>query len=303
MDADHSSNHRSEPTRDGTVEPANRAAVAKERFQAPHPKPLERFELRDPFLGVTDRANIFNEISAKAEQLGASRVTALDADGARTLAQHYLVTRAPVMVGDRKSGNAEYRLRGDSSRVAFTESTFRLATGTTSPSVARSMVDLAQARDWTGLRVSGAEDFRQRVWLEASVRGVRAVGYEPKPADRELLWREREARQIRRLEPARDVDNGGDTAAGVEKASFRGGGRKAVVAAIDAVLIARKVPEEKRQAVLAAATAQLTRMAQRGDAAPKIRIFDRTAPQQVPVTAPRVDLHLGQDSAAPTRSR
>jgi hypothetical protein len=55
----------------GTVEPANRATVAKERFQTPIDAPAERFELRDPFAEVT-----FPEMAAKADQLGSNRFTA-----------------------------------------------------------------------------------------------------------------------------------------------------------------------------------------------------------------------------------
>jgi hypothetical protein len=45
------------------------------------------------------------------------------------------------------------------------------------------MVDVAEARNWQALRVSGHEDFKRMVWLEASIRGVRALGYEPQTAD------------------------------------------------------------------------------------------------------------------------
>lgn len=379
MDEDHSSNSRSAPIRGGTVEPANRAALAKERFQTPHEQPGERFELRDPFFDVTYRAKTFDEMIAKAGQMGATRFAAIDGEGARTpiqkvngewqrgtalpalpkrpsdpmttrddvpdvsaepmagptatknapqdkatakaiaridaeaeraamvariessLSERYVIKRAPVMVGDIKIGSTEYRFRGDSSRVAFTESTFRLATDTNSPSVARSMVDLAQARNWKGLRVSGAEDFRRMVWLEATVRGVKAVGYEPNLADMEVLKREREARQTNRIEPARDAGAGNATTAN-EKSSVRGGGRKAMIAAIDAVLIAKKVPEAKRQAVLAAASEQLAQQT-RSAALPKIKVYDRTAQRPLPITPPTPDLNRAQDRAAPTRSR
>jgi len=379
MDEDHSSNSRSAPIRGGTVEPANRAALAKERFQTPHEQPGERFELRDPFFDVTYRAKTFDEMIAKAGQMGATRFAAIDGEGARTpiqkvngewqrgtalpalpkrpsdpmtmrddvpdvsaeqmagptatknapqdkatakaiaridaeaeraamvariessLSERYVIKRAPVMVGDMKIGSTEYRFRGDSSRVAFTESTFRLATDTNSPSVARSMVDLAQARSWKGLRVSGAEDFRRMVWLEATVRGVKAVGYEPNLADMEVLKREREARQTNRIEPARDAGTGNATTAN-QKSSVRGGGRKAMIAAIDAVLIAKKVPEAKRQAVLAAASEQLAQQT-RSAALSKIKVYDRTAQRQLPITPHAPDLNRAQDRAAPTRSR
>ena len=68
-----------------------------------------------------------------------------------------------------------------------------MATDTNSSSVARSMVDVAETRNWRALRVSGNEDFKRMVWLEASVRGVKTLGYEPLSADLEVLKREREA--------------------------------------------------------------------------------------------------------------
>lgn len=386
MGEDQSSESRSAPIRGGTVEPTKRVAGARERIQSPGKQPGERFELRDPFFDVTYRARTFDEMTAKAEQLGSSRFTAIDKSGARTpiqkvsgewqrgtplpalpkrpsdpmttrddipdvssalldpagvratpkrgrpdkamatatakafaridaeaeraarvariesaLADRYIIKRAPVMVGDMKIGSTEYRFRGDSSRVAFTESTFRLATDTNSPSVARSMVDLAQARDWKGLRVSGAEEFRRMVWLEATVRGVNAVGYEPTSADLEVLKREREARQTNRIEPTRNAVHG-DASTGDEKASIRGGGRKAVIAAIDAVLIAKKVPQAKRDAILAAASAQLAHQA-RSAVAPKIKVYDRTAQRQLPITPAAPDLTRALERAAPTRTR
>ena len=86
-------------------------------------------------------------LDAKAER--AALVDRLEA----ALAERYVIKRAPVTVGEVKIGHTEYRYRGDTTRVAFTESTFRLATDTNNPSVARSMVDVAQARNWKALRV------------------------------------------------------------------------------------------------------------------------------------------------------
>jgi hypothetical protein len=134
---------------------------------------------------------------AKAER--AAWVASLEA----ALADRYLIKRPLLSAGDVSMGRTEYRFKGDTTHVAFTESTFRLATDTNSPSVARSMVDGAQARSWRALRVSGNEDFKRMVWLEASVRGVKALGYEPSAADLQLLGKEREARLVNRIEPDR----------------------------------------------------------------------------------------------------
>ena len=78
---------RPAPGQGGTVEPANRAPIAIDRFQTPIDVPGERYELRDPFAEVTYRANSLPEIVAKADQLGSSRFTAIDTQGARRTVQ------------------------------------------------------------------------------------------------------------------------------------------------------------------------------------------------------------------------
>jgi len=410
MDADN--RPLSNPTPDsansqgGTVEPANRATVARERLQALGDVPGERYELRDPFAEVTYRAFSLPEITAQAERLGSSRFTAIDAQGQRTtinkvdgnwqrgaqrppqperpalmdqernevtasnkgapeatrsattstagpreqgaqgpsvspqrldqaeraahaahaarleaaLAERYLIKRAPVTVGDVTIGRTEYRFRGDTTRVAFTESTFRLATDNNSPSVARSMVDVAEARNWRALRVSGNEDFRRMVWLEASVRGVKAVGYEPSQGDLEALRKERDARLVNRIEPVqRDRTKEGPreglssnanpatsrtpptpSSAPAEKTSARGGGRKAVLAAIEAVLIAKQVPVKQREAVMVAAGEKLAQRLRSGQV-PQVKVYDKAAPSQRPVVVPTPEVQRSRERAAPAR--
>ena len=240
-------------------------------------------------------AKAIAKIDAQAER--AALVTRLEA----ALMDRYIIKRAPVTMGDVTIGRTEYRFRGDTSRVAFTESTFRLATDTNSPSVARSMVDVAEARNWKALRVSGNEDFKRMVWLEASVRGVKTLGYEPNPGDLEVLKREREARLVNRIEPDRDA--GVAAAAPTDKTSARGGGgRKAVLAAIEAVLVAKKVPEKQRAAVMAAATEKLAQRIRDGQV-PKVKVYDKAAASQRPVVMPTPEMQRTRDRAAPTPVR
>jgi hypothetical protein len=398
MDADTGQNRPAPkpaaPTQGGTVEPANRAAVAKEKYQTPVDATQDvsgqRFELRDPFAEITYRSNNLLGIVAKAEQLGMTKFVAIDAQGNRSVMQktrdewqrapspqapvqeqsapalqkssavpdikaskptaqldadqqrqanskvsdlpnipkidaqaeraaqvlrieaalsdRYLIKREPVTVGALTIGRTEYRFKGDTSRVAFTESTFRLATDTNSPSVARSMVDVAQARNWRGLRVSGNEDFKRMVWLEATVRGVKAIGYEPNLADLELLKKERESRLVNRIEPVRDAAQdraGAQVTSNVnpsDKASVRGGGRKTVLAAIEAVLVAKRVPDAQRQAVMAAATEQLAQRLREGQSI-KVKVYDKAAPSQRQVPVPTPEIQRGRERAAPAPTR
>jgi hypothetical protein len=253
---------------------------------------------RDPVPGMADASDnqAVARLDAQAER--AALVAKLEA----ALTDRYIIKRAPVTVGDVSIGRTEYRFRGDTSRVAFTESTFRLATDTNSPSVARSMVDVAEARDWKALRVSGHEEFRRQVWFEASLRGVKTIGYDPLPSDQAWLRSEREARRTNRIEPAREA--AGDKAAGAapaEKGSARGsGGRKAVLVAIEAVLVAKRVPEKQRKAIMTAAAEKLAQRMRDGQAL-KVKVYDKAAPSQRPVVVPVPEVQRTRERSAPVR--
>ena len=86
------------PARDqqpgGTVEPTSRAAVAKAVARALENQMAARFELRDPFAEVTYRTRTFDEMVAKADQLGAVRFSAIDEQGQRTPVVKVAVTRS-----------------------------------------------------------------------------------------------------------------------------------------------------------------------------------------------------------------
>lgn len=339
----------------GTVVPTDRAVPRQRDPRTRDDPPGTRYELRDPLAEVTWRTDSFDAMVGRAEQLGSTRFTAIDAEGQRTavrkqgdawplpaparredpvapapaadragarpeadrereallrrldaaLHERYVVRRAAMTLGDVPLGQTEYRYRGDVQRVAFTESAFRLATDNNSPSVARSMVDVAQARGWKALRVSGHEDFRRLVWLEASVRGVRTLGYEPVPGDREALQRLRDARQVNRIEPAPDAagrpNAGAVTGSDSARAAGRGsGGRKAVLAALEAVLVARRVPAHQREAVMTAAAEQLARRTAAGQTH-KVRVYDKAAPSQRTVPTPTREIARARDRAAPVR--
>lgn len=253
-----------------------------------------------------EAANVVPQTPAAAAVQAEAVVARIDAEAERgalvarleaALNERYVIKRAMVSIGDKSVGQTEYRFRGDTTRVAFTESTFRLATDTNSPSVARSMVDVAEARDWRALRVSGHEEFRRMVWFEASLRGVKTIGYEPMPSDMAWLRSERVARQVNRIEPTARPD--APAAAG--KASGRGsGGRKTVLAAIEAVLVAQRVPEKRREAIMAAAAENLAKRLAAGEVH-KVKVYDKAAPQQQPVVRAVPEQQRARERTAPVR--
>ena len=63
----------------GTVEPVDRVAVAKARYQPLGDEPGDRYEMRDPLAEVTYRSHKLSDILLKAEQLGSNKFVAIDA--------------------------------------------------------------------------------------------------------------------------------------------------------------------------------------------------------------------------------
>jgi hypothetical protein len=305
--------------RGGAVEPARRdtdqtptsptrsGSQSAERDDHRSAKVLEQNPPNDPLAVAQPKASFpsrpavekpdpksFTEIDPQAER--AAQVARLES----SLVERYLIKRAPVQVGDLTVGTTEYRFRGDTSRVAFTESNHRLATDANNPTVARSMVDVAEARNWKTLRVSGNEEFRRMVWLEASVRGVKTLGYEPNLADMERLKLEREQRQTNRIEPLHASTSPKDNLS-TAKASARGnGGRKSVLVAIEAVLVAKRVPEMQREAIISAAADKLAQRIRDGQP-PRVKVYDKTAPSQRPVATPTQEQQRSRERAAPMR--
>lgn len=286
----------------GPQRPAS-TAMPVERTGPVGPSPTRREVPETPAVPATTAApkvEVMTELGdagarprkeAKAER--ALFVAGLEA----ALAERYIIRPAPASIGDLTIGRTEYRFRGDSSRVAFTETNLRLATDTNSPSVSRSMVDVAQARGWRALRVSGHEDFKRQIWLEASVRGLKALGHEPSAQDLALLQREREARRVNRVEPAADAAHHTAAATG-ENASARGSGsRKTMLATIEAVLVAQRVPEAKRVAIMAAATERLAQLSSQG-LVPRVKDYDNAAPSRA-VATPAPEIQRTPEQSGP----
>ena len=120
------------------------------------------------------------------------------------------------------------------------------------------------------------------------------------PADLEVLARTRDARLINRIESLHSAE-AASTAVAPAKASIRGGGgRKAVLAAIEAVLVARQVPEKKREAVMVVAAEQLAQRQREGQSL-KVKVYDKAAPSHRPVVVPTPEVQRTREHAAPVR--
>jgi hypothetical protein len=73
--------------------------------------------------------------------------------------------------------------------LAFVDHGTRLKVRTHNLEVVHSIVAIMQARGWQVVQLSGTEEFRRKVWHEASLQGIGVQGYEPTALELQQLER------------------------------------------------------------------------------------------------------------------
>jgi hypothetical protein len=98
-----------------------------------------------------------------------------------------------------RAGN-QYFLKDAPHQLAFEDIGPYLVTEHNRPDVVESMVDMARAKAWGRIRVSGHEQFRREVWVQATLLGIKVSGYEPKAVDFARLAEGRRDRMTNRID-------------------------------------------------------------------------------------------------------
>ena len=106
------------------------------------------------------------------------------------------------------SGEPAFFTTAQAKDPAFRDQGRRLVTATESQEVVKDLVAIAQHRNWDRIHVTGSEEFRRSVWIEASQKGLEVRGYKPNDRDFQELDRLRGETSRNTIAPmaARDVD-------------------------------------------------------------------------------------------------
>lgn len=98
-----------------------------------------------------------------------------------------------------RAGN-QYFLKDAPHQLAFEDIGPYLVTEHNRPDVVESMVDMVRAKAWERICVSGHEQFRREVWVQATLLGIEVSGYEPKAVDLARLAEGRRERMTNRID-------------------------------------------------------------------------------------------------------
>jgi hypothetical protein len=133
-----------------------------------------------------------------------------DEELSQALLARFVVSHEKRNILDRGTTEFTYRAGQLQGNVAFVDAGKTLQTSLNDKETIRAMVEVATAKNWKEVTLTGTDDFKRAAWLEARLNGLEVRGYEARDADKqllaELLQRDRPANSMSVAQAARSVD-------------------------------------------------------------------------------------------------
>lgn len=125
------------------------------------------------------------DIAARAQR--AIKRPIADEELSRELLVRYIVSHEKRSLLEKGTTEFTHRSGEQQGQLAFVDTGKSLNTSREDKSTIRAMVEVATAKNWKEITVSGTDDFKRNAWLEASLNQLKVRGYEPREADKILL--------------------------------------------------------------------------------------------------------------------
>jgi hypothetical protein len=133
-----------------------------------------------------------------------------DEELSQALLARFVVSHEKRNLLDRGTTEFTYRAGQLQGNVAFVDAGKTLQTALNDKETIRAMVEVATAKNWKEVTLTGTDDFKRAAWLEARLNGLDVRGYEARDADKQLLselqQRDRPANSMSVAQSARAVD-------------------------------------------------------------------------------------------------
>jgi hypothetical protein len=105
----------------------------------------------------------------------------------QALLTRFIVSHEKRGLLDKGTTEFTFRNGDEQGRVAFVDAGKALSTEREDKATIRAMIEVATAKNWKEVTVSGTDDFKRNAWIEASLSGLQVRGYEPREADKQIL--------------------------------------------------------------------------------------------------------------------
>lgn len=128
-----------------------------------------------------------NDPDIAAQQARAIKRPVGEDELSQALLTRFIVSHEKRGMLDKGTTEFTFRSGEEQGRVAFVDAGKALSTERDDKATIRAMVEVATAKNWKEITVSGTDDFRRNAWLEANLNGIQVRGYEPREADKQML--------------------------------------------------------------------------------------------------------------------
>lgn len=99
-----------------------------------------------------------------------------------SIKNNYIVIAKNRFLNDEKFN---FYAKDDSGKtdIVFEDRKTSINTSRQDEKTVNAMIDIAESKGWSSIKIKGTEEFKQKAWLEASLRGVEVKGYTPTEKD------------------------------------------------------------------------------------------------------------------------
>lgn len=121
-------------------------------------------------------------------------VTGLEYEVPAYLKDRYIMADTQKLrIGEYQFGahSLKYLSQDNAKTVLFEDKGKTLHTARNDQQTVQDMLAVAQAKGWDSIKISGSQEFKQQMWLEAESRGIATKGYKPSPEDLAVLEQRR----------------------------------------------------------------------------------------------------------------
>lgn len=134
--------------------------------------------------GEVGRGRAGASVTPAAEQNSIGRVEGRRSSSSTSATAAADAERATLEAIERRFPREGREYRFPDGAAAFSDRGESLISQSENPMVVRALVDIAVARQWQSLAVSGTSQFRQAVWNQAMERGIDVRGYSPESSEK-----------------------------------------------------------------------------------------------------------------------
>ena len=172
-------------------------------IQIPKPEKTDFRQPESPSVQQTPSASVPERPTLEQEKTEAN--TGLDYDVPKHLKSRMVVVetqRFRVAGYEMGAHSLRYTAPDNPKTVLFEDKGKTIQTARDDKQTIQDMLDVAKAKGWDSIKISGSQEFKRKMWLEAESRGIATKGYKPSPEDLAILENRREERATNNIAEA-----------------------------------------------------------------------------------------------------